>query len=135
MPTNRNWIQLQNNRVIIEDNVEYNEDNFRMAMGSPDNMPGCDLDGAPDGWFPPGPKEGWEYQVKVKENQNAVPHDSLDNPGGWSNYPYHRKFAGVGEHRDCNKHEMPAGARPVPINEETGKRTSGDWDFFYKGWQ
>ena len=72
---------------------------------------------------------------RVKENQKDVPYNSLDNPGGWSNYTYHSKFAGVGGHGDYIKHEMPAGARPVPINEETGKRTSGDREFFYKGRQ
>ena len=64
-----------------------------------------------------------------------MPCSSLDNPGGWSNYTYHSKIAGVGGHGDYIKHEMPAGARPVPMNEKSGKRTSGDWDFFYNGWQ
>ena len=49
---------------MIEDNVEDTEDNFHMATISLDNMPECHLNGAPDGWFPPGPKEGWEYEVK-----------------------------------------------------------------------
>jgi hypothetical protein len=32
-------------------------------------------------------------------------------------------------------HAIPTGATPVPINHETGKRTIGDWTFFYDGWQ
>ncbi len=30
---------------------------------------------------------------------------------------------------------MPAGAVPVPINAETGKREAGRYEFFYKGWK
>jgi hypothetical protein len=31
-------------------------------------------------------------------------------------------------------HAMPTGATAVPINPETGKRTIGEWTFFYDGW-
>jgi hypothetical protein len=30
-------------------------------------------------------------------------------------------------------HAMPAGAVPVPINDVTGKREEGGYDFFYQG--
>lgn len=32
-------------------------------------------------------------------------------------------------------HVTPAGARAVPVNPATGKRTEGDWEFHYNGWK
>ncbi len=32
-------------------------------------------------------------------------------------------------------HAMPAGAAPVPINAEMGKREEGGYEFFYQGWK
>jgi hypothetical protein len=31
-------------------------------------------------------------------------------------------------------HAMPAGAVPVPIDDVTGKREAGEYEFFYDGW-
>jgi hypothetical protein len=32
-------------------------------------------------------------------------------------------------------HAMPAGAAPVPINAEMGKREKGGYESFYQGWK
>ena len=58
----------------------------------------------------------------------------VDNPGNWSPYTFRAKFTKRGSDGRYLHHEMPAGARVVPINPSTGKRTVGDWEFFYKGW-
>ncbi len=51
----------------------------------------------------------------------------MDNPGDWSNYTFRPMFEPRGG--------KLAGAVPVPINAETGKREAGGYDFFYKRWK
>ena len=149
--------QLMNDRGEIENNVMDSEDHFVMhecEEGTADDVPPTTegvhatvegvralalitprphLDGAPDGWLPPAPKEGWEYSRKI--NKQEPQHATLDNPGQWSSYTYKAKFAGRNGTGPYSHHEMPAGARPVPIDPVTGKRMQGAWEFFYQGWK
>lgn len=55
----------------------------------------------------------------------------MDNPGGWTNYPFRARFSKDGKYK---WHAMPAGARPCPLNRN-GVRKHGDWEFFYEGWK
>ena len=65
--------QMINDRVQLEDNVLDDEDNLHMCVGSPDDREPCQLEGASPGWFPPGPKEGWQYKQKTaKKNHISV---------------------------------------------------------------
>ena len=125
--------QQMNDRDEIEDNVIDHDHHYFVAESSTENTAASTLAGAPDGWNPPAPKEGWVYSRKVDKNEPA--HESVDNPGGWSNYTYKGKFQGKGGHGPYSHHEMPAGARPVPIDPATGKRKRGEWEFHYKGWK
>ena len=125
--------QQMNDRDEIEDNVLDSDDHFVMAESSTEQKAPCTLFGAPDGWHPPGPKEGWVYKRKADKNEPL--HESVDNPGRWSNYTYKAKFAGRGGHGPYSHHQMPAGARPVPMDSQTGKRKRGDWEFHYQGWK
>ena len=59
--------QMINDRLQLEDNVLDDEDNLHMCVGSPDDIEPCQLEGAPPGWFPPGPKEGWQYKQKTEK--------------------------------------------------------------------
>ena len=125
--------QMINDRLQLEDNVLDDEDNLHMCVGSPDDIEPCQLEGAPPGWFPPGPKEGWQYKQKTAKNE---PHFStVDNPGGWSPFTFRPHFAERYQTGTYMHHVTAGGAIPVPINEETGKRTSGNWEFFYNGWK
>ena len=125
--------QMINDRLQLEDNVLDDEDNLHMCVGSPDDIEPCQLEGAPPGWFPPGPKEGWQYKQKTAKNE---PHFStVDNPGGWSPFTFRPHFAERYQTGTYKHHVTAGGAIPVPINEETGKRTSGNWEFFYNGWK
>ena len=55
----------------------------------------------------------------------------VDNPDGWTNFPFHAKFTKDGKYK---WHAMPAGTRPCPLNRD-GVRVHGDWEFFYEGWK
>ena len=70
----------------------------------------CSLPGAPEGWLPPQPTEGWTPTVK-----SLTPaFEGLDNPGGWCPFTYRAKhtqksYKYVG-------HFMPSGAMVCPPN-------------------
>ena len=87
----------------------------------------CTIPGAPPGWTPPTPPQDWTPTTKA----GTPPYASCDNPGRWKEYCFRPKHARGGDYRG---RFMPAGARPVPLNPETGKRTEGEWEFFYQGW-
>ena len=59
--------------------------------------------------------------------------DEVDNPGGWSSFTYRPMFQAKGG--QYIGHVMPAGATVVPKSEETGKRQSQGFEFFYNGWK
>ena len=88
------------------------------------------LDGAPDGWAPPGPPE--DFQIPQRKVGSGEPSwENVDNPGNWHPYVFrakHLKTKYIG-------HEMPGGARPVPPDKSTGKRIEGGYHFFYNGWK
>ena len=92
------------------------------------------IPGAPVGWLPPSAPDDWTPQAKkLNKKEPAAPFESLDNPGKWSKFVYRPKFASKGGHGDYVSHTLPTGATPVP--ETNGKRSVGDFDFFYQGWQ
>ena len=89
------------------------------------------LIGAPKGWLPPAPPETWTtHQAKTEKGEPEF--KDVDNPGNWSAYTFRPTF-------DLKKryvhHCMPAGAVPVPVNDKTGKREVGGYEFFYNGWK
>ena len=88
------------------------------------------IPGAPEGWVPPTDPEGWE-QTKIPTAAQVPNFQDVDNPGGWTNYPFRAKFSKDGKYK---WHAMPAGARPCPLNRN-GVRKHGDWEFFYEGWK
>ena len=92
------------------------------------------IPGAPVGWIPPGAPDDWTPDaVKVQKKEPNVAFETIDNPGGWSQFVYRPKFGGKGGHGDYVDHQLPTGATPVP--EANGRRTAGGFEFFYKGWQ
>ena len=125
--------QQMNDCDEIKDNVLDSDDHFFIAESSTEHNVSCTLFGAPDGWHPPGPKEGWVYKRRVDKNEPL--YLSVNNPRGWSNYMYKAKFSGRGGHVPYSHHHMPAGAHPVPVDPQTGKRKQGDWEFYYQGWK
>ncbi len=88
------------------------------------------LPGAPERWIPPQDPEGWVQQKKPKK-ATVPPFQEIDNPAGWTNFPFRAKFSKSGEYKH---HSMPAGAIPVP-KDASGVRTCGEWTFFYEGWK
>jgi len=56
------------------------------------------------------------------------------NPGGWSEYTFAPKFQyNKMKRKKYVYHAMPAGATPVPMNNDR-KRTADGFEFFYNGW-
>jgi hypothetical protein len=49
------------------------------------------LSGAPVGWTPPGPEDGWAPK-KVNTAKGEVPFEEVDNPGRWSSYTFRPVF-------------------------------------------
>ena len=71
--------------------VTENFDGLHEYKGSPNAIIGIDptcLPGAPEGWIPPQPSEGWNPCVHVSIPVFAI----VDNPGGWSKYTYSVKM-------------------------------------------
>ena len=61
--------------------------------------------------------------------------DSVDNPGSWDAYSFRPKYKKEkGGPKKYEKHQLPSGCTPVPVNSEQ-KREMGDWEFFYSGWE
>ena len=71
-----------------------------------------------------------------KGNQPAF--EAIDNPGDWPEYCLRPKFAKGDKKKNTPPsyahHAMPTGARPVPVDNSTGKRVLNEWEFFYRGW-
>jgi hypothetical protein len=106
---------------VIEDDVADYDNNWTLADAEEGTV--CGIEGAPDGWVPPGPPEMWQYRQQVHRGE---PHfDSVDNPAKWDKYTFRAKFDGT-RNTDgySGYHEMPCGAQPVPLNDD-GKRTFG----------
>ena len=119
-----------NDREGIEDDVCDDEQNCTVSEIVPGAPPS--LDGAPVGWIKPGPWEKWSYSHKLEKGE---PHfNSVDNPANWSSATF-KGVVGTGQTGKYSHHEMPAGATPVPKNQQTGKRENGGYEFFYSGWE
>jgi len=86
------------------------------------------LNGAPDGWAPPGPPPTWAgYEPKGNAPQSA---EGVDNPGSWSLYSFAAKYKKGSEYLG---HFTPAGAKVVPADAD-GQRVVQGWRFHYSGW-
>jgi hypothetical protein len=85
------------------------------------------IPGAPERWVPPTDLDGWE-QTKIPTAAEVPNFKDVDNPGGWTNFPFRAKFTKDGKYK---WHAMPAGARPCPLNRN-GVRKHGDWEFFMR---
>ena len=86
------------------------------------------LKGAPAGWSPPGPPDGWQYIPPKGSPAEA----DIDNPGGWNLYSFAPKMGGTGK-KHYEGHFTPAGAKVLPANE-SGVREVDGWKFYYDGW-
>jgi hypothetical protein len=62
----------------------------------------------------------------------------VDNPGNWNEFIFRPVYLKSGTGKDAQykylRHELPAGASPVPLNAD-GKRVENGWEFFYGGWE
>jgi hypothetical protein len=154
--------RFTNGEDDVEEGILDTEENATQFFGTADRR-GKQLStlyGAPPGWMPPGPEEGW-VPKKADSNKGEVPFQEVDNPGGWSPYTFRPVFSSNKNKRrseddslsdkeinDTSKskkkkgsggqylhHAMPCGAIPVPQDGTTGKRMLGGWEFFYQGWQ
>ena len=93
------------------------------------------IPGAPPGWLPPTAPKNWKpAKVASHLGQPDVSFSDNDNPGGWSEYTFAPKFQYKKMKREKYLyHAMPAGATPVPKNND-GKSTADGFEFFYNGW-
>jgi len=121
--------RLEYDAQEIEHDVEVDDDDACVCEETNDVQ--CTLFGAPKGWSPPGQPEDWN--PRVNSSRGEPPMDDVDNPGGWSSFTYRPMFQAKGGR--YIGHAMPAGATAVPISEETGKRESEGFEFFYNGWK
>ena len=62
----------------------------------------------------------------------------VDNPGNWNEFIFRPVYLKSGTGKEAKykylRHELPAGASPVPLNAD-GKRVENGWEFFYGGWE
>lgn len=128
-----------NDHQEIEANVSDAMENCTYAnvadatTGNSDTAPAA-LKGAPEGWIPPQPDSRFNPDTQTL-GPGEPPFSTVDNPGNWSQYTFRPKFEGKGASRQYKSHEMPAGATPVPLNNE-GKRICEDgWEYFYTPWK
>jgi hypothetical protein len=90
--------------------------------------------------IPKQPADWEEKKPRRKEALGEPPFGNVDNPGGWCDFTYRPKFAPTVKNKDgetvpgvYRHHQLPTGALPVPVDEGTGKRTKGGFEFFYQG--
>jgi hypothetical protein len=57
------------------------------------------------------------------------PFDEVDNPGNWNPFCYLPVFV----NNKYAYHQLPTECRPVPADNNTGKRIEGGYEFFYNG--
>jgi len=122
---------LDHDAQEIEHDVEVDDDDAAVCNNNKTNDVQSTLFGAPKGSSPPGQPEDWN--PRVNSSRGEPPMDDVDNPGGWSSFTYRPMFQAKGG--KYIGHAMPAGATAVPISEETGKRQSNGYEFFYNGWK
>ena len=108
----------------IEETVTDALSNCVSSVMNPDAT--CAIEGAPDGWTPPGPPEKWSHKQDEKGGEPRF--EEVDNPGSWSCFTF-RGYKG--KSKKYVHHRMPSGAVPVPKDPTTGKRTDGGYEFFY----
>jgi hypothetical protein len=122
--------QLQNDHNEIEESVDDGIDNATLS-GQPS---GSALPGAPAGWFPPTAPDTWTPMAQ-KVAKGEPDFEAIDNPGKWSNFTFRAKFSGKNRSGTYTHHATPAGARVLPVDEATGKRTKNGFEFHYQGWK
>ena len=121
--------RIEHDAQEIEHDVEVDDDDAFVCNKTENVL--STLFGAPKGWSPPGPPEDWN--PKVNSSRGEPPMDDVDNPGGWSSFTFRPMFQAKGG--QYIGHAMPAGATVVPKSEETWKRQSQGFEFFYNGWK
>jgi hypothetical protein len=114
----------------IEIGVEV-DDNDAIMCKVKDNTSNSTLYGAPPGWSAHSAPDEWDPTINVNRGETCF--EDVDNLGEWNNYIFRPMFDPRGGKYIC--HAVPAGAVPVPINAETGKRKEGGYEFFYQGWK
>ena len=87
------------------------------------------IPGAPPGWTPPGPPEGFVY-VPVG---GAPTEDEIDNPGDWNLFSFAPRYNNNTKNKKYVGHFSPCGAKVVPANS-VGVRQIDNWKFYYQGW-
>eukprot|EP00957_Ditylum_brightwellii_P018985 1428914-Ditylum_brightwellii.AAC.1 len=73
------------------------------------------------------PKPPDDYVVPALRSDEPA-FNLVDNPGGWDHYYFQPKRMKSNKYAG---HYLLTGAAPVPLKD--GKRTCGDWEFQYKG--
>ena len=81
------------------------------------------------------PKVPTDFVHTPKTAKGEPMFPAVDNPGGWNPYYYRAKFKNQKKEDPDSYigHFLPTGAKPVPIDPETGKRVVNGWEFFYQG--
>ena len=111
------------NKVALDDMSNF----VFVAKGKIKDSDGNELKVAsvPPEWKMPEPK------IEMEEPN----FDSVDNPGSWDSYSFRPKYKREkGGPKKYEKHQLPSGCTPVPVNSEQ-KREMGDWEFFYSDWE
>ena len=109
------------------------EDDDGMDSDDDDSVSGttsttCRLIGAPEGWSPPSPPEGYKgYEPK----HNAPREEDIDNPGDWPLYCFEPRYT---KSKQYIGHFTPNGAKVCPSNNN-GSRSIDGWKFHYQGWK
>jgi hypothetical protein len=90
----------KNNFEIQMDQNQHEEDNLAAlvdgaeVVGSSNTENQRVLEGAPQGWFPPGPPEGWQPKEPLVQKGEPASLSTIDSPGGWSPFTFRARFEG-----------------------------------------
>jgi hypothetical protein len=93
-----------------------------------------ELPGAPPGWKLPQPADSWNPNRPIKADKLEPEFTAIDNPGNWDPYTFQPTFLKTAGGRYFG-HQLPTGAMPVPVNQETSTRSHSGWEFHYQGWK
>ena len=86
------------------------------------------LKNTPKGWSVPSAPGGWTPATR-KEEKGDPKFEDVDNPGQWSEFTFRPKFEGKCGSGAYGHHATPSGAKVVPLDLMTGKRTVNEFYF------
>ena len=118
----------------IETNVLDDTENCTILVSIKNTALPTYLNNSPKVWSVPSATVGWTPATR-KEVKGEPKFEDVDNPGQWSEFTFQPNFEGEYGSGAYGHHATPAGAKVVPLDPMTGKRTVNKFYFFCDGWK